>query len=59
MKTFNKILTLGLVVLFSNSFSAQITVTPYYGGPNTTSVGLLADDNYLFEVYNTPMDIDP
>ena len=58
MKTFNKILTLGLVVLFSNSLSAQITVTPYYGGPNTTSVGLLADDNYIFEVYSTPMDID-
>ena len=57
MKTFNKILTLGLVVLFSNSFSAQITVTPYYGLPNTLSAGVVLNGNYLSEVYSTPTDI--
>ena len=57
MKTFNKILTLGLVVLFSNSLSAQITVTPYYGLPNTLSAGVVLNGNYLSEVYSTPTDI--
>ena len=58
MKNIFTTLIVTFAVLFSITSSAQITISPYYGGPNTTSVGLLADDNYLFEVYNTPMEID-
>ena len=57
MKTLNKIVTLGLVVLFSKCLIAQITVTPYYGLPNTLSAGVVLNTNYLSEVFSTPTDI--
>lgn len=57
MKTLNRIVTLGLVVLFSKCFIAQITFTPYYGLPNTLSAGVVLNTNYLSEVYSTPTDI--